>query len=256
MRNCLVLGSARSGTSMVAGLLANSGYNVGDDYLERRDANPRGFFEDEAVNRLNDRLLAEHMPVRLRVQRGGRHGVPLRRRTGPAFLARPPLDVAFDGEDEEIRRLVAEEPFAYKDPRLCFTLDAWRPHLREGTGFVCVFREPGRTVESMVGLRREKPAYAEFGLNHRLALEAWISSYRHVIDRHLAGGGDWLFVHYDEILAGEGVQRIERFLNAELDSSTIDPSLKRSADQPIRHRPARSLYQQLLELACESPLGH
>lgn len=57
MLDCLVLGSGRSGTSLVAGMLDRAGYYTGDNYLVGRLANPRGFFEDSRVNSINDALL-------------------------------------------------------------------------------------------------------------------------------------------------------------------------------------------------------
>jgi hypothetical protein len=203
---------------MVAGLLDAAGYNTGDNYLTPRSANPEGFFEDEAVNRLNDRLLGSYMPKRYgwRLRKGV---VPRRTsRSGPGFLAVVPLTARFAGEDETIRSLVSHTPFAYKDPRLCWTLDAWRPHVPADTGFVCVFREPGRAVESMVRLR-DLEWYVELGLDRRWALATWISAYRHVLDRH-RDRGDWIFLHYDQVLTGEGVRRLEEFLDVSIDVDT------------------------------------
>jgi len=44
MKNCIILGSGRSGTSMVAGTLAKSGYFMGDNLYPARESNPKGFF--------------------------------------------------------------------------------------------------------------------------------------------------------------------------------------------------------------------
>jgi hypothetical protein len=54
MRDCIVLGSGRSGTSMVAGALAKAGYFMGDRLYPARDANPLGFFEAPEINSINE----------------------------------------------------------------------------------------------------------------------------------------------------------------------------------------------------------
>jgi Uncharacterized protein conserved in bacteria len=62
MRNCLILGSGRSGTSMVAGTLASAGYFIGDNLYPRLASNPKGFFEDPEINAINEDLLARILP--------------------------------------------------------------------------------------------------------------------------------------------------------------------------------------------------
>jgi len=45
MKNIIILGSGRSGTSMVAGTLSNKNHFMGDDLLSPHEkSNPKGFF--------------------------------------------------------------------------------------------------------------------------------------------------------------------------------------------------------------------
>jgi GT2 family glycosyltransferase len=53
----LVLGMHRSGTSLLAGALAECGYFVGDRLLPPQEDNPKGFFEDATLVALHDELL-------------------------------------------------------------------------------------------------------------------------------------------------------------------------------------------------------
>lgn len=46
MYNIIILGSGRSGTSMMAGTLAKAGYFMGERLLPRNNANPKGFSND------------------------------------------------------------------------------------------------------------------------------------------------------------------------------------------------------------------
>ena len=57
-RNCLILGSGRSGTSMAAGILARAGYFMGAELWPADIGNPKGYFEDREVNKINDELIA------------------------------------------------------------------------------------------------------------------------------------------------------------------------------------------------------
>ena len=50
MKNSIVLGCGRSGTSLLAGAIARAGAFVGEDPYPARDANPMGFFESADVN--------------------------------------------------------------------------------------------------------------------------------------------------------------------------------------------------------------
>src|ERR1700677_4686273 len=61
-RNCLILGSGRSGTSMAAGILARAGYFMGDELWPTDVGNPKGQFEDREVNQINDELIASVSP--------------------------------------------------------------------------------------------------------------------------------------------------------------------------------------------------
>lgn len=54
-----MLGCGRSGTSLVAGLFART-HEMGSRLLAPDPANPKGFFEDRAVNAANERLLAPY----------------------------------------------------------------------------------------------------------------------------------------------------------------------------------------------------
>lgn len=249
MRNCIVLGSGRSGTSLLAGLVHDSGYFMGDELLEPTTANPKGYFESREINTLNDELLASVTTVRPRKPLG--YLFPLRLPSGLLWLADIDLDVEIRPNSEQlaqIRRLAAREPFCFKDPRFCYTLGAWRPVLQDAA-FLCVFREPGRTAVSMKRNVRDRP-YRGFYLTRAHALRAWTSMYQHVLRQHSSLGGEWLFVHYDQILDGSAIPRIERAVATRVSASFVDRTLRRSRDDSSRV-PQRTIqtYRQLCELA-------
>jgi len=248
MRSCVVLGSGRSGTSMVAGTLCAAGYHMGDHLLPATSANPKGFFEDRAINELNEDLLIQLAPVRPMSRR--RRLYPRRLYYGDRWLAA--LEVTADVHatpelSSRVRELTRRRPFCFKDPRFCYTLDAWRPALGDAA-FLCVFREPGVTAASMRTAIRERDYLEDVRLSRRRALGIWSSMYEHVLERH-SHQGEWLFLHYEQFLDGSAIPRIEGLLGAEIDQSFIDPALKRSVGSGRLPRRAARLYSRLCALA-------
>jgi len=63
MKNCLILGSGRSGTSMMGGIMHDSGYFMGDNLYPTRDSNPKGFFENDEINGINEDILSNYASI-------------------------------------------------------------------------------------------------------------------------------------------------------------------------------------------------
>lgn len=63
-KNVIILGSARNGTSMVAGTLFGKGYYMGSDLYAGTISNPKGFFESWDIQGLSEHLLAQVVPTR------------------------------------------------------------------------------------------------------------------------------------------------------------------------------------------------
>jgi hypothetical protein len=72
--------------------------------------------------------------------------------------------------------------------------------------------------------------------------------YSHILKIHQFEG-EWLFLHYDQVLKGEGLKKLATFTEASIDYSFPDTSLRRSKrEQPIPKK-TEKIYQQLCELA-------
>ncbi|QDU65506.1 glycosyltransferase [Engelhardtia mirabilis] len=242
MRDCLILGSGRSGTSMVAGSLARSGYFLGQDLYAPRACNPKGFFEAPEINGLNEELMAPAVPASPRLGAGQR------------WLARLPAGARLaSGPDLDARLAAAcaHRPFAYKDPRFSWTLPAWKPHLGDA-GLVCVFRHPELTARSIV----EECASAEYLADVRFdgadALALWHDLYQRLVEEH-AAGETLLFLHYDQALSGAGLERLGQFLDAPVDLDFPERGLRRSPDTAQLGPELRELYAQLCDLAGHRP---
>jgi hypothetical protein len=237
MRDCVVVGCGRSGTSLAAGLLARAGYDCGDDLLPADDGGPTGFFEASRMNAINERLLAPYDG-----EPPAPNGYSRALRDGERWLSLLPPDVEVRAP-EELRQAMAEaipsSPYCCKDPRFGYTLGAWRP-LFAGALFVCVFRHPLATATSIARQVR----YGDLTVDGATSAEIWKAIYSRVLGAH-RHHGQWLFVHYEQLLDGSGVSRLGRALGARLDAQLADRELSRS--HPGERIPADSaaIYREL-----------
>jgi hypothetical protein len=251
-RDCIILGSGRSGTSLAAGMLADAGYFMGGELWPGNVGNPKGYFEDREVNWINDELLAPLTPMRpvRRLFRWIRtDGYPLT--VYQRWLAVVPPDSLIPCPSEigeRIKAATSHRPFCFKDPRFCYTLPLWRPYIGDAV-MLCVFRHPGITANSILTECNRAEYLKGIRMDFGRALEVWEMMYRHVVEVHYPRGGDWLFVHYDQLLDGSARTRIEELLQVRTDREFADGNLKRSATvDRIAPRLLR-LYERLCELA-------
>jgi hypothetical protein len=238
MRNCLILGSGRSGTSLLAGLLAQAGYYMGEQLLAATEANPKGFFEDDEVNAINEALLAPVTPARSRPAYGWR------------WLAAVPLGTRIPCPADLAGRIAAQtarSPFCLKDPRFSYTLPAWRPFLPD-TVFLCVFREPARTAQSILKECGSADYLEGLPMDFGGALEVWSLMYRHILEMH-RHAGHWLFFHYDQLFEDGSLANLEAVLGAPVNRRFPDARLRRSAAEGEVGGAALEVYEQLCELA-------
>jgi len=238
VRNVLILGSGRSGTSMVAGMLADAGWFVGARPYPPRSSNPKGFFESPDVNGVNELLLSEV--------------VPASERMGPwqRWLAWLPEGVECASSPRVERRLaqlVAQKPWCFKDPRLCYTLPMWRPHIGNA-GLVCVFRDPAVTARSIVKECAQEDYLASLRMTEERALAAWTAMYRRILDRH-RHEGEWLFLNYEQLLDASGQRRLEEFVGAPISRAFPQAELRRTHSEEALPEGVARAYGELCELA-------
>jgi hypothetical protein len=250
------MGSGRSGTSMLAGVLAGAGYYMGSKPLavnsrplSERQTNPKGNFEDREINAINEALLAAHFPRRARTPLVRRYRE--RRVLGPQLRWASALPLPLNIErrpdlDARIAAQVRRKPFCFKDPRFCYTLPAWRDHV-EGAVLLCVFREPACSANSIVTEWKRHPR-RRFVMTYEKALASWRAMYRHVLEVH-RHSGEWLFLHYDQVLSGEATAVLEATLGVEVDASFPERGLKRSAMDGDVGPEEEAIYGQLCGLA-------
>jgi len=234
---------------MVAGTLRNTGYFMGDNILVPKRGNPKGFFEDHEINCINEQLLSQVTPNQPRgwLSRFFRS----RHCGGSRWLAEIPPTLKIPSIPHLAQRMAEQtsrRPFCFKDPRFSYTLPIWRPFLADSV-FVCVFREPERTAYSIVKECREAPYLRKrFSMSFNRAVRVWELIYQHILDIHRYEG-EWLFIHYDQMLHGSGIKRLEAFLGVQADGDFVESDLKRSPSTTRVGARARRIYADLCKLA-------
>ncbi len=172
----------RSGTSAVAGFLAKAGFFAGNeaDLLEAAEDNPKGFFEREDVNALNDSFLAEL---------DGAWDRPPGRE---AILTRAP---DWRPQVEEVLTHLASgaggKPLVLKDPRISLLLPAWLPELDKGRFAIIIVDRSPMDVALSVRKRDGRPLY--------VALAMWQLYCTELLDG--LAGRRVLLVRYEDFVA-------------------------------------------------------
>jgi hypothetical protein len=253
IRSSIILGAGRSGTSLLAGLFQGVGYFSGDNLWPGTVSNPLGYFEDAEINAINEDLLGKVTPWRPRGLLGA--ALPVLRdrpRWSQRWLATLPeaTDIPFSRKlDRRMSRQTSRQPYLFKDPRFSYTLPAWIPHLATGTAFICVFREPQRTVNSIMRNVRDERYLRDLTMTPERACRYWEAVYRSVLHQHRAIGGSWLFVHYDELLSGRAIPVLESCLGAPANMTMLQAGLNRSTADGYTTSAADELYGVLSGLA-------
>lgn len=233
-RNVIILGSGRSGTSMLTGTLASAGWDVGGKPYPGREANPKGFFETAEVNGLNEYLICN-------TAAGESDLGPMQH-----WLAHLTGSLVFQVDDELRARmgdLTSRQPFALKDPRFCYTLPAWRDSL-EDTRFICVFREPAVTAESILRECANADYLEGLEMTFEKAIDIWAEMYRRILEEH-SQSGEWMFIHAEQLLTPGGITRLEEFVGGPVQADFPEAKLQRTKSEAPVPAEVGKLYREL-----------
>jgi hypothetical protein len=212
MRNCLIFGSGRCGTSALAGALAHSGVYVGLHPMGPTSQMPLGYWEDRWINAWNNQLLSQVCDYK------------------GLFIAPVPLEagqkmaLAKFSDPVRVQRMFWFTPYALKDPRFAFTYKAWKPLLVQPNVCIVLFRNPSDFVDSALRLRSDHSIIA----SQRDALETmWENSYQHVLAND---DGTFCYIEHEEIINGNAKSYLERLLGYPIKWSFIEPKLCHSTE--------------------------
>jgi hypothetical protein len=204
----LITGSGRSGTSAVAQLLHAAGIAVGHDLIEPDEHNAEGYFEERMLVMINDAIL-----------NAAGIGDPFTTATRAAII---------DASQEYLDHMVAlteDATPAWKDPRLCLTLEAWLQVMSRPRIIVCL-RSPAEVAASTLRYYGQAGEEAEAAVMH-----VWRSGYERLLEVIDAYRLDAITVEYEALHADaeSTVAALSAFVGRELDGSTIRRDLRHHA---------------------------
>jgi hypothetical protein len=147
----VVLGVSRSGTSLATGSLVAAGFCVGreQDLMPANSSNPAGYWENTAVWRANEELLAAA---------GGTWFSPPSREAQSSIRTQ-----ASDRLQDLLGRLrehAGQRPLVIKDPRVCALLDLWNPLIDRLLHPVLPIRDPLEIALSLAARDGTPAAFA------------------------------------------------------------------------------------------------
>ena len=149
-RGIVVVGMHRSGTSALSGILRLLGFDLGANLLGPNEFNPTGYWENQSVVRLNDRILS-HLGTSW-------SDVFL----PPYHLDRTDLRELFETEARDLldKAFSGKRNWVLKDPRFSMLTDFWLPYLGErDISIIHVVRHPlqvANSLERRDGFPRER----------------------------------------------------------------------------------------------------
>jgi hypothetical protein len=240
-----MLGMMRTGTSLVAGILARLGVDLGpsEHLLQANRANPTGFGEHRGVIALNDEVLGL---------------------LGGSWYSPPDLPQGWEARSdlEPLRKRASaliESEFGtgqlwgWKDPRTCLTLPLWQS-LVPSLAYVICLRDPVHSARSLAGL-----PWARRRLSHPFerGLELWTRYTCAALENTAADRR--MLVCYDDLIADwrREASRLAAFIDrgeafGEIESEIerlVQPGLRHQEDGSVSDDPeaaeARRLYREL-----------
>ncbi|BAO44265.1 glycosyltransferase [Thiolapillus brandeum] len=248
----VVLGMHRSGTSAITRALVAAGVELGDHLVKAGTDNPRGFWEDADVRRLNERLMATV----------GTDWYSTRELDPDLFSDDATQPLLREAVDLLNQRLSNGSPWGFKDPRTTRLLPFWKTVFSLAgirPRWILALRDPEAVAQSLL-------ARNNFSMerNHLL----WIRYMEGVINE--LDDESLLVVDYSRLLEKPGsvVEEMRRFLGLDQDAA-YHRRLKEFSDDfldvGLRHHQGQSqalresqgpqgltarLYLELLDQAC------
>lgn len=153
-KTVVILGNAKGGTSVVAGILHILGIDIGKKFVEADTFNPKGYFEDYDFVNLTDAIFEAA------------------KTNYWDFPSREKLLGQKDNFDSQIRQLIKKKEknkriWGWKDPWINILIELFLPYLTQPY-FIVIFRNPLATAKSAVTFTKRKQH--EFWVKHPITL--------------------------------------------------------------------------------------
>ena len=237
------MGFGRSGTSLMGGILHQTGYYMGDNLYPPRDSNPKGFFENNFINGINEQILSQYDLIK------GHHYClnysPFKPNYGHRWLSyiTPSTNIVLDNFEIicEIKKALSYPNFAYKDPRFNYTFPIWDQISEKKLKYICIYRDPGAVINSVI---------KECETAEKLAFELWNNNYINILNKlNDSLLSRFLFINYNQFYQKKNYEKISNFLGGKISSNFFSKNLNRSKKQKFIPAETKKIYSELNKLS-------
>lgn len=236
---------------MVAGTLATAGYWTDDNDWEADVYNSKGYFEAFEVQRINNKILFPLIDSPFNLLDTTQSEMNITPDApGAGWLGLLPLGTKLKLDKTlvpQIQHCLAKAPYCLKDVCFSYTLNLWQPYLYN-TKFICVFRHPASTIQSLVHYASQRTYLKTLQLDKVYAQRLWVCIYSHILQRQ-AINGDWLFIHYDQLFDTVRLDQLAQFAQAKIDKKFPEVALRKPVPQLELSVETMQIYQQLCHRA-------
>lgn len=237
------MGAGRSGTSMLAGMFSEAGYHMGEKLYPARDTNPKGFFESEVINSINETILKKNAKrtITERLYKGYNRRLKKCQRWLCDFRSSKRFALGGDSRGS-IETETAKQPFCYKDPRFAYTYPLWAPYCGDHVCLV-VYRHPAKTIDSMVREISSTQYLESYELSVRRLNKIWARQYANIL---AISNSKFMFVHFDQVFERRTVDKMQNFIGCNDIVDFTDQKLKRSTGESfVPDKRCMTIYEQL-----------
>jgi len=211
-----VLGMHRSGTSALSGVLNIMGLDFGSDLMKADSRNPKGYYENNFVYALNEKILKENNSSWDDYN------------FDPKVISSEKKEIYINNISKLINHeFKYSDSFVIKDPRICILFPLWEEAcLKEDINIKIIlpYRNP---IEVAQSLKKRN----DFSQEKSLIL--WSKHFLNA--EYLSRKYDRFFVFFDELIKNTlTIKELANFTNSDLNKS-IENEIKDFLDKSIKH---------------------
>jgi hypothetical protein len=194
MKQLIIAGFHRSGTSATALYLNACGLFIGHDLVRASASNPLGHGEDQEIRGFHDRLLSYNNLSWI---------------VAEPFIPRLTPELWKELRTLAQARLMRSNAWGFKDPRVCLFLPLWR-HVLPDSKLLVVYRDPRECAYSLARRHASellagignRAAHLRFFTEPDLALRMWLLHNRRLFEFASAHPRDTVVVGFRSLLGG------------------------------------------------------
>ncbi len=219
----IVMGMHRSGTSALARLFVDLGYDPGDNLMPANQDNPKGYWEDLDIYKLNNEILNSLFHTWDKTE-----DTKVRKIN---FLLNITLDLyANKAKDILTRKLQKSNAIVIKDPRFCILLPFWNNIFEKVNAqkhYFLIVRNPFDVAKSL---------NKRNGIQEKDSFDLWQYYYLVCLQDLVS---DVFIQHYENLISdpSKQINQILKYLNYSQEQviEQVDHYIKKSLDPQLQH---------------------